>query len=135
MAPGHRYLIQRMPWASGVSLASMPLGQQLPPLDAPLSAAWQARVGVHWQLDNESPESAIWTADPEQSYVIGTLPELPGYLMWRDGQLLRPLSDTRAGMTVRVPVNNGRDLDELVIETRNAKETLRVGGWRLSRKA
>ena len=73
-------------------------------------------------------------ADPEQNYVIATLPELPGYLMWRDGQLLRPLSDTRAGMTVRVPVNNGRDLDELVIENRNGKETLRVGGWRLVRK-
>lgn len=135
MAPGHRYLIRRMAWASGASQVSMPLGQQLQPLDAPLSAAWQARVGTRWKLDNESPESAIWVLDPEQSYAIGMLPELPGYLMWRDGQLLRPLSDRRAGMTVRVPVNNGRDLDELVIEVRNGKETLRVGGWRLSRTA
>ncbi|MGN6581358.1 MAG: serine hydrolase domain-containing protein [Bordetella sp.] len=134
MAPGHRYLILRMPWASGVSLASMPVGQQLQPLETPLSAAWQARVGVQWRLDNESPESAVWTLDPAQIYVIGTLAELPGYLMWRDGQLLRPLSDTRAGMTVRVPVNNGRDLDELVIENRNGEETLRVGGSRLVRK-
>jgi len=135
MAPGHRYLIRRMAWASGASLASMPLGQQLRPLGTPIPAAWQARVGAQWKLDNESPESVVWVLDPEQSYVIGTLAELPGYLMWRDGQLLRPLSDTRAGMTVRVPVNNGRDLDELVIENRDGRETLRVGGWRLVRKA
>lgn len=134
MAPGHRYLIQRMAWGSGASLVSMPVGQQLPPLETPLSQAWQARLQVHWKLDNESPESAAWVLDPAQEYVISTLPGLPGYLMWRDGQLLRPLSDTRAGMTVRVPVNNGRDLDELIIETRDGKETLKVGGWRLVRK-
>jgi hypothetical protein len=100
----------------------------LRPLDAPLPAAWRARVGTHWKLENESPASLAWLLDPEQNYVIEELPELPGYVMWRDGQLLRPLSDERAGMTVQVPVNNGRDLDELLIETRNGKETLRVGG-------
>ena len=135
MAPGHRYLIQRKALGAGVALFSMPLGQQLRPLDTPLSAAWRARVGTRWKLENESPESLAWLLDPEQSYVIGELPELPGYVMWRDGQLLRPLSDTRAGMTVQVPVNNGRDMDELAIETRDGKETLWVGGWRLVRQA
>jgi CubicO group peptidase (beta-lactamase class C family) len=135
MAPGHRYLIERMPWGSGVSLASMPIGQQLQPLAEPLPAAWQARVGTHWKLDNESPESVTYLLDPKQDYTIGVLPELPGYLMWCDGQLVRPLTDTHAGMTVKVPVNHGRDLFELVIEMRDGQEALWVGGSRLVRRA
>ncbi|HEY0293826.1 MAG TPA: serine hydrolase, partial [Bordetella sp.] len=105
------------------------------PLDTPLPAAWQARVGTHWTLGNESPESVTWLLDPKQDYTLDVLPGLPGYLMWCGGQLLQPLSDTRAGMTVRVPVNNGRDLNELVVDAQDGQETLWLGGSRLVRRA
>jgi len=133
MAPGHGYLIQRQAWGSGVSLASMPVGQLLKPGKA-LPPAWQARVGTHWTLDNESPESLAWLLDPKPDYTLGELPELPGYLMWCDGQLARPLSDTHAGMAVKVPVNNGRDLYELVVEKRDGQEVLWIAGSRLVRR-
>jgi hypothetical protein len=48
--------------------------------------------------------------------------------MWADGELLRPLDDTRAGMTVKVPVNDGRDLTELVFRTVGGVEQLQSNG-------
>mgnify|MGYP005816629241 CR=1 FL=1 len=96
--------------------------------------AWKARVGTHWKPDNESPQSVAWLVDPKADYSIGELPELAGYALWCGAQLQRPLSDTRAGMTVKVPMNNGRDLFELVVETRDGAEVLWASGMRLARR-
>ncbi|KIQ31958.1 hypothetical protein RT97_12825 [Variovorax paradoxus] len=124
---GMRYLVQRRPGGAGHYWTTAPLGQQLPPLEAPLSAAWLARVGATWELANESPDSAVMRNGPMRA-PLGVLAELPGYLMWADSELLRPLDDTRAGMTVKVSVNDGRDLTELVLETVDGVEQIRSNG-------
>ena len=56
------------------------------------------------------------------------LPGLPGYLLWADSELVRPLDDMRAGMTVQVPVNDGRDLAELVFQTVEGVEQIDSNG-------
>ncbi len=55
--------------------------------------------------------------------------DLPGYLLWDNEQLVRPLDDSRAGMTVKVPVNSGRDLGEWSFVTVDGAETLVRHGW------
>jgi CubicO group peptidase (beta-lactamase class C family) len=129
---GMRYLVQRRPGGGGHYWATAPLGQQLQPTATPLPAAWQARVGTTWELANESPDSAVLRNGPARA-VLGVLPELPGYLMWADSELLRPLDDTRAGMTVKVPVNDGRDLTELVLRTVDGLEQIGSNGSIFSR--
>uniref|UniRef100_UPI000D39ADEC serine hydrolase domain-containing protein n=1 Tax=unclassified Variovorax TaxID=663243 RepID=UPI000D39ADEC len=124
---GLRYLVERRPGGSGPYWTTAPLGQQLAPLDGGLSAAWQARVGSTWELANEAPDSVALRNGPVRA-PLGVLPELPGYLLWADGELVRPLDDTRAGMTVKVPVNDGRDLSELVFQTVNGVEQLVSNG-------
>jgi CubicO group peptidase (beta-lactamase class C family) len=124
---GMRYLVQRRPGGGGHYWATAPLGQQLQPTATPLPAAWQARVGTTWELANESPDSAVLRNGPARA-VLGVLPELPGYLMWADSELLRPLDDTRAGMTVKVPVNDGRDLTDLVLRTVDGLEQIGSNG-------
>lgn len=123
---GKQYLIQRVTAGAGHYRASMPIGQRLAPLPAPLPPAWQGRVGTRWQPVNESADSvSLVLGDGVVS--LGTLPDLPGYLMWNDGQLLRPDGGNRARMTVQVPVNHGRDLVEIEIQTVGGQERLRAG--------
>lgn len=127
LVQGLRYLIQRRPGGNGHYWQTAPLGQQLSPLDGVLSAAWRARLGSTWELANESPDSAAVRDGPVR-FSLGLLPELPGYLLWDDSQLVRPLDDTRAGMTVKVPVNDGRDLTELVFRTADGVEQINSNG-------
>jgi CubicO group peptidase (beta-lactamase class C family) len=124
---GMRYLVQRRPGGKGHYWTTSPLGQQLQPLDTPLSTAWKARVGTEWELANESPDSVALRNGPLRAG-LGVLAELPGYLMWANSELLRPLDDTRAGMTVKVPVNDGRDLTELVFRAVDGVEQISSNG-------
>jgi len=57
------------------------------------------------------------------------LPELRGYLFWDDRQFLTPLSADRAGMAVQVPLHEGRDLVELVVQVQDQQEWLHAAGW------
>jgi len=76
---------------------------------------------------NEAPDSVAVRDGPLRA-TLSLLPELPGYLMWADADLVRPLDDTRAGMTVKVPVNDGRDLTELVFRTVDGAEQITSNG-------
>lgn len=87
---GMRYLVQRAPSATGYVWELSPMGQQLPPLSATLSAAWKARIGSTWELANEAPDSVAVREGPYLCK-LGVLPDLPGYMLWDDAQLLRPL--------------------------------------------
>jgi hypothetical protein len=109
---GHRYLLSRALSAHGYYWTDSVVGEWLPPLATPLSDAWRARVGSRWRCDNESPESMTKVLGPKTGR-IDTLDELPGYLLWNDEQLLRPLDDRTAGMTIKAPGFSGRDLVEL----------------------
>ncbi len=127
----HRYLMLRVGNANGHYRLTLPLGQQMVPAPAPLPAEWEARLGSVWVLAEEDPSStALMNGDIPVR--LQELPELPGYVFWDnpDGlrQFLLPLSADRAGPTVQVPVNNGRDLMELVFETRQGESWVRAGG-------
>lgn len=134
----YRYLMLRGSlFGAGYNETTLPMGQQLLPL-APLSAAWQARMGKTWTVTNESPATVPSTLNGVPYATLGSLSELPGYILVRnssydDGspeyQLLAPLTDDRAGMTVKIPANAGRDLYELHFTIVGGKEMLTIGSW------
>lgn len=128
---GHTYLIERLVAGAGHYRLEWPLGERMPAAEKPLPALWRARLGT-WQVTNEAPESLVSQLGGD-TITLGELPELPGYLLWDNGQFLRPLSDSRAGMCVQVPVNHGRDLVEVVAEPLGGEEQLRTSGWYLRR--
>lgn len=131
-AGGHTYLIARQPGGAGHYRLTMALGQRLSAAPGPLPAAWQARLGRPWKVLNEAPQSFVIRLGGGQ-IALGELPDLPGYLLWDNAQLLLPLADDRAGMAVQVPTNFGRDLVELVATREGGQDTLRSGGWVLQR--
>ncbi|NYT65005.1 serine hydrolase [Alcaligenaceae bacterium] len=134
----YRYLMLRGPlFGAGYSQTILPMGQQLLPL-APLNAAWQTRMGKTWTVTNESPATVPSTLNGTPYATLSSLPELPGYILVRnssydDGspehQLLAPLTDDRAGATVKIPANAGRDLYELHFTMIGDKEVLTIGSW------
>lgn len=124
-AGGLDYLISRVVGGAGHYQYTVPLAQRMTPLAPELPAGWRARIGSRWQPINESPES---TAPPAlQVSTLDVLPDLPGYVLWGGTQLLIADSDDHAGMAVKVPGNNGRDLDELHAEIQGGQELLRTG--------
>ncbi len=129
---GHRYLTSREVSASGYYWNESPLGEWLPPLDVPLPTAWQDRVGSRWLCVNDT--SVLRQIGP-LTWEINALPDMPGYLMWDNDQLLRVISDTEAGMTVKIPVNAGRDLVEWKIVMVGGQEQLHSGGFVFERIA
>ncbi|MCO5356665.1 serine hydrolase domain-containing protein [Acidovorax kalamii] len=134
LAEGRRYLMSRELATSGHYRITMPIAQQMPPAPAPLPAPWSARLGSTWQLINEAPESIPLAMGVGESS-LKELQELPGYLFWDDSQFLLPMSADRAGMTVQVPLNAGRDLVELVVQTRDKEEQMHAAGWVYRRKS
>lgn len=71
---------------------------------------------------------------PPAGGALETVEELPGYLLFT-GLFASSLivdsagRDTRARMFLQIPDSNGRDLDDLVIETRIGEEWLRCRGF------
>ncbi|NYT58832.1 beta-lactamase family protein [Alcaligenaceae bacterium] len=134
----YRYLMLRgSVFGAGYNETTLPMGQQLLALE-PLGAAWQARMGKAWIVTNESSETVPSTLMGTPYATLSSLPELPGYILVRNSsydngspeyQLLAPLADDRAGMTVKIPVNVGRDLYELHFTTDGGKEMLTIGSW------
>ncbi len=136
----YRYLMLRGPlFGAGYNESTLPMGQQLLP-QAPLNAVWQTRMGKTWTVTNESPKTVPSTLSLDHTLyaTLSSLPELPGYILVRnssydDGspeyQLLAPIADDRAGMTVKVPANAGRDLYELHFTMAGDKEILTIGSW------
>lgn len=122
-----RYLLTQS--SAGHYRVTIPLGQQMPAAPGPLPPEWAARLNSTWMLSNEAPESAMWATGEVKPVNLRELPELPGYLLWDDSQLLLPESATRAGMTVQVPLDAGRDLVELVAGTTDGRESINAGGW------
>ncbi|MDF3837838.1 serine hydrolase [Cupriavidus basilensis] len=125
----YRYLMERVTPGAGYGRITLPIAQQLAPRPL-LSAAWRSRMGSRWTVTNESPESVSWKLSDNPSVTIGSLVELPGYILFGGGsvgyQLLVPLADDRGGMSVKVPVNHGRDLNEIRFATVNGMETLTI---------
>lgn len=125
-ADGRRYLAQRTPAGQGHYLSEMPWAQRVEP-GAELSPAWQARVGRRWLIVNERPDSVALTSD-NPAMILEQIKELPGYLLGFAGLVNPAGSDMRAQMFLQIPILHGRDLDDLVIETRDGEDWVRCQG-------
>lgn len=131
---GHTYLMWRQTAHSGFYRVSVPLAERMPAAQGPLPARWAARMGSTWRVINEDPSSLIYKLPGGGRVTLKELVELPGYVMWDDGQLLTPLSADRAGMSVKIPMNSGRDLLEVVAQQQDGTERLHASGWILARE-
>jgi CubicO group peptidase (beta-lactamase class C family) len=120
---GHRYVTRRELSVSGLYWNDAPAGEWLPEASAPLPAAWRDRLGTNWAGTNDDPASFEGRLAPRTG-AMSELAERPGYVMWNNAQLLRVIDDDEAGMTVKVPVLQGRDLIEIRME---GEEQLHIG--------
>ena len=93
----------------------------------PLPAAWQARVGSQWLYVGDSADSLVSRLLPPMIWRIDALAEMPGYVLLDNEQLLRVASDHEAGMTVKLPGNDGRDLAELHMVSVAGREEMHIG--------
>lgn len=129
---GEDYLVTRLPYGLGHYTFALTFAQKLAP-KAPLSAAWQARLGRNWLAVNEPPDSlAISAASP--IFTLVAAPDLSGYVLAKAGPIDKQDqiadasgSDSLARMCLKIPMVKGRDLDDVLIETRNGEEWVRVG--------
>ncbi len=154
---GRRYLAARRPGGFGHYLTAIPFGQRVEPASAaaawqglvgqrhrsttssageewaaPLSPAWQARVGRRWLAVNEDASSIPLVQGTPPQFSLDAIDGLPGYLLASaistTSQIVNPTgNDNLARMFLKVPVNFGRDLSDVVIETRDGEEWVRYG--------
>jgi hypothetical protein len=115
----------------------LPVGHQLPPAP-PLSARWQARIGRRWLTANE-PYSAFLALGRQPPLIcLAKVQDLEGYLavaLRLAGLDLLQVVDPRgsdhvARMCLKIPIDNGWGLSDLVIEEREGEEWLSwCGTW------
>lgn len=132
IADGRRYLAAARPGGMGHYLSEIPFGQQVQPAGR-LSAAWQARVGQSWLAVNEDAQSIPLVQGLPPRFRLEALDDLPGYLfatsaLLETSQIVDPSgSDTLARMFLKIPVNFGRDMNDVIIETRDGEDWARYG--------
>jgi CubicO group peptidase (beta-lactamase class C family) len=124
-AAGQQYLIIRYVTGYGHYQDDIIQGQQVTVTGIP--APWDTRLSTKWLVTNDHPDSGIW------DYPLMQLKAVDNRLFADRGalQLVNPLfSASRAGMALLIPQMYGRDLDDVVIETRGAgEEWLRFGSY------
>ncbi len=124
---GHRYLIRRARSANALYWGENPMGEWLPPLQTPLPAAWKMRVGTQWRYVGDAPDSLVSRLLSPMIWQLGELEDMPGYVLLDNEQLLRVVNDDEAGMTVKVPGNDGRDLAELRMVKGEVVDEMHIG--------
>lgn len=127
---GRRYLARHYPGILGHYLNEEVVGQSIEPA-APLSAAWRQRAGQHWLIVNEVASSLHLVRDNVR-FTLYALDSLPGYLFAGSTMIPSTIvdpsgSDDEARMFLKVPMTNGRDLNDVVIEPREGEEWVRYG--------
>jgi len=125
-ADGRQYLVNRFVDGLGHYQDDLISAQQVAAA-GDLPAAWSGRTGKKWLMTNEHPEYSDKWANP-----LMQLPAVDNLLFARTGglQVVNPLpSDTTAGMMLLIPQKNGKELDEVVIETRSNEEWIRFGSY------
>ena len=122
------YQVVRIPWGYEHCLLELPYAQRVPPRGA-RAPDWERRLGREWLLVNDG--AASWTLRMGLPRLrLDGIPELPGYVgvTSMSTQLLDASQDgQRARMWMMIPLNNGRDLADLVIVNRAGEEWVRFG--------
>ena len=129
---GQSYLLARTPFGMGHYLFELPYAQKMRAKTA-LSAAWQARLGRKWLAVNDSFDS-LGLVQGGVLFTLAGVPDLPGYVLAsadpidKHDQIADPSgSDSAALMCLKIPMAQGRDLDDVLIESHNGEEWVRVG--------
>ena len=129
---GQSYLLARIPSGMGHVLFELPYAQRMVPKKE-LSAAWQARLGRKWLAVNDRFDS-LGMVEGGVVFTLAGVPDLPGYVLAsadpidKHDQIADASgSDNVAQMCLKIPVAQGRDLDDVLIETRTGEEWVRVG--------
>jgi CubicO group peptidase (beta-lactamase class C family) len=128
---GESYLLARVPYGMGHYLFDLPYAQKMTP-KAALSVTWQARLGRKWLAVNEWFDSLGLEAGV--LFTLAGVPDLPGYVLAnaqpidKNDQIAdASFSDSVAQMCLKIPMVQGRDLDDVLIEGRNGEDWVRVG--------
>jgi CubicO group peptidase (beta-lactamase class C family) len=137
VADGRRYLAVRRPGGLGHYAMELPDSHDLPPGE-PLSPRWQARIGRRWLIVNDPFSAFLALGRQPPLFGLGLIPGLEGYvaaLVITAGLKLVQVLDPREGhecarMCLKVPVDNGWGLNDLMIEERDGEEWVNWGGLR-----
>ncbi|WP_167321310.1 serine hydrolase domain-containing protein [Syntrophobacter fumaroxidans] len=137
VAAGRRYLAVRAPFGMGHYDMELPVGHELLP-GQPLSARWQARVGRRWLTANEPCSAFLALGRQPPLICLGEVQGLEGYLavsLRSAGLDLAQVVDPRdsdhvARMCLKIPIDNGWGLSDLVIEAREGEEWILWCGTR-----
>lgn len=130
-ADGRRYLVKKAPKWMGHYLEEDPYAQYIES-GATLSDVWKSRAGKKWLAVNEKAQSYLLVTGIMPVFTLNVIDGFSGYLFassistyW---QIVDPSgSDADAKMFMLIPVDLGRDLNDVVIETRNGEEWVRYG--------
>ena len=132
-AQGETYLVARVPFGMGHYRFELAYAQKIAP-KAALSPIWQARLGRQWLAVNEPADSLAFAGEGNPVFTLAAAPDLPGYVLANAGpidkhnQIVDPsASASIAQMCLKIPPIQGRDLDDVLIETRSGEEWVRVG--------
>ena len=128
---GRQYLVQRDVGGYGHYQYDQLYAQQVAP-SLPLSAAWSGRLAREWLVTNEHPDSQHYLrmgSDPRLRLlnVAGHFLVVP-----HTGSSYRvdpSAGDDLAAMMLLISSDNGRDMNDLVIETRGGEEWARFGSY------
>jgi len=134
---GRRYLAVRLPGGLGHYKMELPDSHDLP-AGPPLSARWQARVGQRWLMVNDLDSAFLALGRQSPLFGLGQIQGLEGYLAAlvntagiELAQIVDPReSDHRTRTCLKIPLDNGWGLNNLVIEDRDGEEWVIWGSLR-----
>ena len=125
VADGRRYLITRGVQGYGHYQDDSVYAQKIASTKA-LPTAWANRLSKKWLVANEKPEGGSWDSPLMSLKSMGNLLFVQGQGL----EVVDPsLGNSVAGMMLLIPQANGRDLNDLVIETRSGEEWARLGSY------
>ena len=127
---GRSYVAVRSRHGYGHYLSSVLYAEKVSATPA-MTAAWEARAGSTYLYANVSVRDVDFRSDVgDPRFMLTTLPDLPGYLLTPDTDIVdASMDDARALTFVLIPGANGRDLNDVTVETRDGEEWLRQGSY------
>jgi len=125
-AEGRQYLVLRSVNGYGHYQDDLIYGQKVSAAGS-LPAVWSSRLNKRWLMSNENPENSDrWSLPVFRLHTVDHLlfSKTFGF------QIVNPFySDSRAGMMLLIPQSHGKELDDVVVESRGSEEWIRFGSY------